>query len=344
MTQAEIERLLMPNTYVRHLAQEFTDHAALTAGTGLPPEDFEHYAQPVTVAQHLQIVRNALGMTARPDWYLQWGRRMAEHFHGPVTLAWLSAPTLGDGLDAFLKYIPGRVPYHHWQGYVDGDAFHCEVTELVDLGPVRAMLVEVPMMVMHEYVRTIRPGPMTDARIELRYRATAHCYLYANWFHCPVRFECARNAFVIPAKWRAVRNVGYDEGLWQAALGRCDALCATTTERDTLTRVRQHLFGGLDECGGGAALPSLEQVAGRMHVSPRTLIRRLRAMDTTYQQVIDEVQKQRARELLGNVDLRIHEVAGALGYQDAATFVRRFKRWFGVSPGAYRREVLQKGA
>ncbi|MBI2803266.1 MAG: AraC family transcriptional regulator ligand-binding domain-containing protein [Gammaproteobacteria bacterium] len=340
MRPSEIDRLLMPNTYVKQLAQEFGDHARLTAGTGIASTEIEHYAKPVTVAQHLQVVRNALAIAERPEWYLQWGQRMGEHFHGAVSAAWLSAPTLGAGLDAFLKYIPSRVPYLHWQGHRDDETFCAEVTELVDLGPVRAMLIEVPMIVMHEYTRTIRPGSIAGARIELAYRPTPHCYLYSNWFQCPVAFESSRNALVIPHQWRAIDNVGFDEGVWQAALARCEILCATTEERDALTRVRQLLFDGFERRLNDGSPPSLETVAERLHCSARTLIRRLRSMDTTYQQVIDEVQQQRARELLSNERLRIHEVAAALGYQDAAGFVRSFKRWYGMTPGDYRKQIV----
>ena len=155
MKQAKLERVLMPNTYVKHVAQEFADHERLTTGSGIAADALLTYAEPVSVAQHLQIIRNALDLAGRPDWYFAWGRRMAEHFHGPITNAWLSAPTLGAGLDTFLKFIPGRVPYHRWSGYGEGDDFVCEVQELIDLGTVRVTLVEIPLLVMHEYVRTI---------------------------------------------------------------------------------------------------------------------------------------------------------------------------------------------
>ena len=44
----------------------------------------------------------------------------------------------------------------------------------------------------------------------------------------------------------------------------------------------------------------------------------------------------RAKELLANEDYRIYDVAHELGFQDPASFGRSFKRWFGMTPGAYR--------
>lgn len=344
MNRIAIQTLIIPNAYINHLAQEFSDWARLTAGTGLPATQLDHYDGPITVAQALQCVRNAMAMATQPDWYLNWSKRMAEHFHGPVTVAWLSAPTLGDGLDVFLKYMPSRVPYFHWQGHREGELFYCELSELMDLGSCRALLIELPILVMHEYVNTIRAGTLDRALVELKYSATPHASLYSNWFRCPVVFDAPRNALVIPWAWRAVRNAGYDEGTWQAALRRLDATCASIKERDTLTQVRQTVFDLLEHSARTGAPPSLEDLAARIHVSPRTLIRRLRSLGTTYQEVTDEVQKCRARELLANETLKIHEVAARLGYQDPTSFGRSFKRWFGVTPGDFRKQLVIRGA
>lgn len=334
-----IERLIIPNTYLRHLAQEFEDHQRLVAGTGIALADLENDTGPITVAQALQCVRNAMAMAGRPEWYFQWAKRMAEHFHGPVSVAWLGAPTLGDGLDVFVKYMPARVPYFHWHSHREGENLYCELTELADLGECRPLLIEVPILVMHEYVTTLRAGTPAEAVVELRYPPTPHWRLYPNWFKCAVVFNAPRNAFVIPQAWRAIRNPGHDEGTWRATLRRLDATCAITKERDTLMSVRLALFELFEDNSRRRALPNLEALAACLHVSPRTLIRRLRCMGTSYQEVVDDVQKQRARELLADESLPICEVAAELGYHDPASFGRSFKRWYGTTPGSYRKQL-----
>lgn len=346
MRTIDIERQLMPNTYVKQLAQEVGRRSAVVAGTGIGPDEIEHYSRPITVTQHLRMLLNAqMLMAATPDWYLRWGQRMGEHFHGPVSLAWLSAPTLGAGFDVFLKYIPSRVPYLHWQGRREQDHFVAEVAPLMDFGALTPILVEVPMLVMHEYARTIRPGSIVDgARIELAHPAPPHHTRYAQWFGCPVVFEAGRNALIFPHHWRDMPNVGHDEMIWETARHRCKVLCGSGEERDTLTRVRQMVFDSIEqhEPGEGFA-PSLEAAAARLHCSPRTLIRRLKALNTSYHEVVDKVKKQRACELLANEQLRIADIASVLGYGDAGGFVRSFKRCLGVTPGRYREQMGRSG-
>ncbi len=337
----DIERCLMPNTYAKQLAQEIGQVSLLVSGTGIRAEQLENSNKPITVLQHLQLLRNALRLAPNDDWYLIWGQRMGEHFHGPVSMAWLSAPTLGDGFDVFLKYIPSRVPYLHWEAYEQGDQFVAEISGLMEFGDIGHMLVEVPMQVMHEYARTIRPGSIAEARIEFAHPAPSLETRYERWFQCPVTFGAGRNALIFPQSWRSMPNVGHDEAIWEVALNRCKSLCTSPDERDTLTQVRHILFDWIEQEDSERFAPSLERVAAQLHCSTRTLIRRLKLMGTSYHEVVDKVKKQRACELLGNQNLRIRDIAELLGYGDAGGFVRSFKRCLGVTPGHYREQILQ---
>lgn len=73
-----------------------------------------------------------------------------------------------------------------------------------------------------------------------------------------------------------------------------------------------------------------------MNVSERTLRRRLVAQDASYRGLRDAARYERARDLLINTELSIAEVAQALGYADARSFRRAFKRWSGELPTALR--------
>lgn len=327
---------LIANTYVRLLAQEFDDHATLVAGTGIAAEELAHYPHPVTVRQHLRCISNALPLRETPDWHLKWGKRMAENFHGAVTLAWLTAPTLGDGLDAFIKYMPSRIPYLEWRSRSERGQFRCEVTPLMDLGAVLEPAIEIPIMVMHEYVRVVRNGPAIDARIEFAHAAPPYRERYGAWFDCPVSFARDRNALIMPIEWRREINVDFDEVAWHTALARCEAALGTTDTADTATRVSR-LVEDLLAQPAPAALPSLEAVAQRLHLSSRTVIRHLRAQGTTYQALLDAALKARAQSLLGEPGVRVQDVAARLGYADSASFRKAFRRWFDTTPAAWRK-------
>ncbi|MGE0335170.1 MAG: AraC family transcriptional regulator ligand-binding domain-containing protein [Gammaproteobacteria bacterium] len=335
MRRADLDHVLMPNTYVRLLTQEFADHAAIVAGTGIPPAELATYPHPLTIRQHLRCIANILPLRPSPDWHLQWGKRMAENFHGAVTMACLTAPTLGAGLDAFLRYMPARVPYLDWRGRRIGATFRCEVTPRMDLGAVRQALTEVPLIVMHEYVRAMHLGAMTGARIELADPAPPGREYYPAYFDFPVLIGCPRDALVIPAAWRAIPNLNFDETAWHAAIERCAAAEQPVDARDAVGRVRQALAAAVAK-PGSRGVPTLDEVAGQLRCSPRTVIRRLRATGTTFQAEAEHVLKTRATALLTDRANRVQDVAARLGYADAASFRKAFRRWFGTAPADWR--------
>jgi AraC-like DNA-binding protein len=85
---------------------------------------------------------------------------------------------------------------------------------------------------------------------------------------------------------------------------------------------------------------TLETAAHRLHLSPRTLQRRLREEGTSHQEVIDDTRRQLASRMLVQSGLGIAEVAFALGFSEPSGLHRAFKRWTGMTPAEYRRAAL----
>lgn len=82
--------------------------------------------------------------------------------------------------------------------------------------------------------------------------------------------------------------------------------------------------------------PRREVVAQALHLSQRTLQRRLQEEGTSYQQLLDDTRRELAEQYLGQVSLTLLEVAYLLGFADPSNFFRAFRRWFGETPGEYR--------
>lgn len=85
--------------------------------------------------------------------------------------------------------------------------------------------------------------------------------------------------------------------------------------------------------------PRREAVARALHLSERTLQRRLREEGTGFQQLLDDTRRELAGQYLRQPERTLLEVAYLLGFADPSNFFRAFRRWFGVTPGDYRRRV-----
>jgi len=86
----------------------------------------------------------------------------------------------------------------------------------------------------------------------------------------------------------------------------------------------------------GADMPTLNDIAAQLYLSPQTLRRRLTAEGKSYQGVKDDLRRDTAIHLLAMPELTLDEVATQVGFSETSTFHRAFKKWTGVTPGLYR--------
>ncbi|WP_369960332.1 helix-turn-helix transcriptional regulator [Pseudomonas benzenivorans] len=82
--------------------------------------------------------------------------------------------------------------------------------------------------------------------------------------------------------------------------------------------------------------PKREAVAQALHLSQRTLQRRLQEEGTSFQQLLDDTRRELAEQYLGQPNLTLLEIAYLLGFADPSNFFRAFRRWFARTPGEYR--------
>jgi len=141
----------------------------------------------------------------------------------------------------------------------------------------------------------------------------------------------------VPAAWRQITNVGYDPMVWRAARSRCEQDLRRGDEVAVVDQLRQYLLRSFDIATGGRVPPTVGEAAAAVHLSVRTLHRRLRAAGRSYQGLVDDARRERAAELLLDSRVKLGFVAAALGYRDPANFSRAYKRWHGVTPRSTRR-------
>ena len=83
----------------------------------------------------------------------------------------------------------------------------------------------------------------------------------------------------------------------------------------------------------------LDAVARRLATSRRQLQRAFaEAGQTSFRTYLAEVRMRRALEMLREGSLPVREVAGRVGYRQAALFAKTFRRHLGRPPSSFRRE------
>jgi len=85
----------------------------------------------------------------------------------------------------------------------------------------------------------------------------------------------------------------------------------------------------------------LDDAARALNLTPRTLMRRLEAEGTSFQDIKDGLRRDIAIRDLTQGDKTLEGVSQDIGFASVANFHRAFKRWTGMTPGAYRRDRQQ---
>ena len=117
----------------------------------------------------------------------------------------------------------------------------------------------------------------------------------------------------------------------EEALRRIDKV-TDNSEDSLIEKVQQSIVASLPE-----ALPSIEDMASTLHLTARTLQRRLSEQGYNYSQLLDATRKSLATHYLTNTSLAATDIAYLLGYSESSAFDRAFKRWCDMTPIEYRR-------
>jgi AraC-like DNA-binding protein len=175
-------------------------------------------------------------------------------------------------------------------------------------------------------------APTSLYEVHVRHDAATNAEEYARVFRAPVRFGRAHNALVFPL-------VTLDLPLLHASSGLFEAF----NQRAQLVLERLKRGMGVDARVKELLVEHLHQgefqithTARRLEMSAATLRRRLAEQGTTYTELLDQVRRYLALQRLQERRLMIGEIAFLLGFSSQSAFGRAFRRWFGMSPAAFR--------
>ena len=113
-------------------------------------------------------------------------------------------------------------------------------------------------------------------------------------------------------------------------------VCETLlVEAKTAGGVTRRIYNLLMEKPG--QFDDMEALAAKLNTSSRTLRRHLTTQGTSYKEILDDVRCNLAKAYLRTTRMSIDDIAGTLGFSDAANFRHAFRRWTQKSPSDFRK-------
>ena len=151
-------------------------------------------------------------------------------------------------------------------------------------------------------------------------------------YQAPIRFNQPHIGFIFEARWLDLPVVQSPQSLREyLAQAPANLLVRYRDAGTTTERIRRLLRRQLDRDD-----LSLDAIAALWAMAPQTLRRHLRDEGQGFQQIKDDLRRDAAIACLAQPELTLPEIAQRLGFSEASTFHRAFKKWTGVAPGEYR--------
>ena len=280
------------------------------------------------------ILRVAIPLIRDPAF----GLRAAHSWHpselGVLGYAWLSSSTLRTGLERLVRY--SRLIGERAITEIEDSKQGLKVRFWAKRGnpavvPVAAVFADMAIALLLDMCRMNAGAALRPVAATFRRRKPEPADASERFFGCPVQFGVEENAFVLSAKDAdrplpsANRQLAavFDKMLTEE-LARLD-------KSDVVSRARAAVLEQLSSGEG-----TEEDTAKQLHMSPRTLQRKLAEAKTTYLKLVDDTRKDLALRYIEDPRRTLTDITFSLGFSQQSAFTRAFRRWTGLSPSEYR--------
>jgi AraC-like DNA-binding protein len=317
---------------VAFVTQRGVDPRRLLEATGLEQYELSdpNLRIPLVAAYDLiEAVDEALA--AEPSWPFLFTQSVTVEDMDAVGFLMLTAATFGEGIEKMLAYMSVWNDGERYGLEVAGDAVHLGYTGYGPRRRAHDLLAEIFVFDVVKNGVSLVPDYPPPLHIGFRHAPRAPEDVYAAAFGLSPRFGAPIDEAVLP---RSVLDLPMPHA--NAAMNAYFERHARTLSQaipggpSWVTRIRplvaEHLVGGP---------PTLTAIAAKLRMSPRTLQRKLRAEALSFQELVEEVRRQRALAYV-EAKLATAEVAYLLGYSEPSAFHRAFRRWTGTSPERFR--------
>jgi AraC-like DNA-binding protein len=195
-----------------------------------------------------------------------------------------------------------------------------------------SLLIELLLLIVHRFASWLVAEFIALNKVCVEYTKPDYFQEYRLMFPCRCEFESQYNALVFDVKYLklpVVQNkLALSKYIQQMPLQWFKKQAYYDTYSAKVMRIL--------ESATSEQSTQLSKVASRMNMTHRTLRRKLVAEGVKFQQLKDNMRRDRAINLFEQGNLSISQVGLALGFSEVATFSRAFKQWTGVSPSTYR--------
>ena len=329
------EDVIIPIHYyailVELLSEQGVAQDILLTGTQIAASALKNHQAAISFRQLKTLIHNAQSHSTHPTLGLLLGQQIKVSSHGLIGYAAMTAQTLGDAMSIAAKYVNLVTPLAKVTYHSDESHGFLEAEESIPLGDIKQFCLESWACCLYTMTAQMLGQAITDFEIELSFPQPIYVDQYMTFFGKIPRFGCNYNRVSIPKSFLEIPLPLADRSSHQLAIEQCEAQMDMFYGPQSLVDKIKQIITTAPDCH-----LTMEETADIFCVTTRTLRRHLKSFDVNYQNILVEVKKERACQLIDENKHSIELIAERVGYQDISNFNRAFKKWTGTTPAKFR--------
>lgn len=306
--------------------------AQLLEGAGLPEQVL---FEPNTLIGHesfIKVLNKFYALTEDLTIALEYGKRMTLSKHGALGFAAQYSATIDDATLKVMRYIETRAQMFDLIRQHDSQHRCLKIEPRFSDSQAEVFLSLAILSSVETICRTLTGHHGQGAQSVIHTTSSIDLSTQTILPNCTVISHSEDNSLTWPLAALNHPLPFFNPELETLAEKQLQEALSNVSDKNELSyKVARILRKQLHE------MPNAEQVASELCLSSATLNRRLKASNTSFQQIKDTLRHQEALRLLSNQRLSIEQIADHLGFTDASNFAKAFKQWQGVTPSQYRK-------
>jgi len=334
------EKHWMPAVYIVRMIEAAAEAGSfepdwMLARIGLNNRDLVEKDARCSVAHRLRLLHAITTTNDIPGLGLLAGRRIMVPDHGIVGYAILSSANLRSVMDVIARFHQLSNPTVRFAHYVDGNDVVIDEAPIFPFDDVATRYhLEEMLAAWLPIGALLQQGSLRFTQIRVPWARPSYHSLYEQLFRCSIAYNQPDCGARFPASLLDELISLANPEMALLCEQQCDIVAhEQDSDGKILYQVQRVL---LNQPG---QFPSIESVASKLNVSPRTLRRHLAAEQTSFRDIVGNLRMAIAVKYLQNTRMTSQSIAALLGYSDAANFHRAFKKSHGLTPKDFRCQV-----
>jgi AraC-like DNA-binding protein len=311
---------------------------AVFARAGVDGDQLHDAAARIPLSTMTHLWDLAVEKTGDPCFGLSAGQHVHPTTFHALGYAWLASGTLHEALDRFVRFTRLVSTALTLRTVAVGEEVELGIESVSRVLPISLAAADAGAVAVVAMCRTSFGDSFRPLRVRLQ-RSRPPCEpQFAAFFRAPIEYGASDTALVFAAAdLDRVLPTGNAE-LARASDEVILRYLAHFDREDVVTQARMHLMELLP-----SGKTSARRVAEALHLSERSLQRKLAEHGTSLAQLREDTRRELANQYVHNSRFSVSEITYMLGFSEPASFTRAFHRWYGMSPSACRQGRGDRG-